>query len=81
MITKRSSLLGRASSYTHKNIDSIGPWGLYHKTLQCRIYFYTLQVFATVCHFFPSLIFAGKTRKLPSEWSPIRGSTRAGSGL
>ncbi len=33
------------------------------------------------CHFYPSLIFAGKAKSLPSEWSQIRASTLVGSSL
>ncbi len=38
-------------------------------------------MFATPTHFHPSLIFVGKDRSLPLEWSPIRGSTLIGYSL
>ncbi len=33
--------------------------------------------FSIVSHFYPSLIFAGKAKSLPLEWSPISGSSLA----
>ena len=38
-------------------------------------------MFAAAIHFHTSLIFSGKARSLPFEWSPVRGSTLVGSSL
>jgi hypothetical protein len=38
-------------------------------------------MFVIVCHFLPSLIFAGGTRNLTVEWSPARSFTEAVTNL
>ncbi len=40
-----------------------------------------VRVFAFAIYFHPSLIFSGKARSLPLDWSPKRGSTLVGSNL
>ncbi len=38
-------------------------------------------MFAIISHFYPSLVFVGKTRSPPLEWNLASDSTQVGSGL
>ncbi len=57
-----------------KNSLNIDTWGLYYKTFYSHNFCH-IVISWSVCHYYPSLTFAGEAKCMPLEWSLIRGST------
>jgi hypothetical protein len=64
---KHSSLLQKSINYGHKKFYSTGPWSKGYIKLFMAVV--VAIVFSTLIHIHPSIIFAGKARSQPLEWS------------